>query len=172
MPNPSTGRPRRRLLIVLGAAVLALASISTARARSAPDAAAYRIADMRAMLFNANDGTFSRDVLAPPRPALWNVVIGEGDAEGPSSSALVVVEVAGEPGSYEDARQVELTARTEEGVLLRRASSLSVLNARGRTFVGFWLDDVGCQPVRLQARLLGQPQPSTRTDEIDFQCGE
>lgn len=171
MPNPSTGRPRRRLRIVLGAAVLALASISTARALSRPEAA-YRIAGLRAMLFNANDGSFSRDVLADPRPALWNVVIGEGDAEGPSSSALVVVEVAGEPGSYEDARQVELTARTEEGVLLRRASSLSVLNARGRTFVGFWLDDVGCQPVRLQARLLGQPQPSTRTDEIDFQCGE
>ena len=172
MSRLSSLRITRRRAAAGAAAALLLGSLSTAFARARPEAAPYRITALRAMLFNSDRGTLSRDVLREPRPALWNVVIGEGDAEGPSSSALVVVEVAGEPGSYEDARQVELVARTREGELLRRATALGVLNAQGRTFVGFWLYDVGCEPVRLQARLRGQSQPSTRTDEIPFECGE
>jgi hypothetical protein len=89
-----------------------------------------------------------------------------------NNTALVVVEVSGQAGSWEENRRVELTARTAEGELLRRASDLNVLSARGRTYVAFWLYDVGCRPVRLQARLLGQRQASTRTDEIPVECGE
>jgi hypothetical protein len=162
---------RRRTIAGLAAALL-LASLSTGFALTRPKVADYRITAIRAMLFNSDRGTLSRDVLREPRPALWNVIIGEGEAEGPSSSALVVVEVSGEPGSYEDARRVELVARTAEGELVRRVVDLNVLNAEGRTFAGFWLYGVGCQPVRLQARLRGQPQASTRTDSIPFECGE
>ena len=46
------------------------------------------------------------------------------------------------------------------------------MTTEGKTFLGFWLYDVGCEPVRLQARMLGQRQSSTRTAEIPYECGE
>jgi hypothetical protein len=162
---------RRRAVAGLAAALL-LASLSTGFALTRPGAPDYRIASLRAMLFNSDQGTFSRDVLAEPRLEFWNVIIGEGGEGGPANSALVVVEVAGEPGSYEDARRLEFVARTARGELVRRTADLNVLNAQGRTYVGFWLYGVGCEPVRLQARLRGQAQAATRTDRIPFECGE
>ena len=151
---------------------LLLGSLGAAAAHPRASAPEYRITAVRARLLNANTGVLTRDVLAEPRPALWNTIIGEGEAGGPASSVLVTVEIAGEAGSWEDGRRVELVARTDEREILRHAAELHVMSVQGRTYAGFWLDGVGCEPVRLQARLTGQQRPSTRTAEIPFECGE
>lgn len=166
--------PRSSRSVRAGAACagLLLGSLGAAAAHAPSAAAEYRITAVRAMLFNADSGTLTRDVLAEPRPALWNTVIGEGESGGPSTSVLVTVEVAGEEGSWEEGRGVELVARTDEHEILRHALELNVMNDAGRTFVGFWLDGTGCDAIRLQARITGQRNPSARTAEIPFECGE
>lgn len=160
----------RRGVVLAFALLLALAG--AVYARRTPAAAAYRISGLRAQLFYSDRGTFSRDVLADTTIALWNTVIGEGQAGGPSQSTLVVVEVAGEPESYEPGRSVELTMTMGTRAPVRRRQELSSMNARGRTYLGFFIYDTGCEEIRLSARVLGQPQPSTRRARIPFECGE
>lgn len=154
------------------AAVLALAAATAAAARTAPAEPPYRVTAVRAQLFYSDRGTFSGDILANPRRSLWNTVIGEGDAGGPSTSTLVVVEVTGTPGSYEPERSVELTATAEGKVVLRAAQPAAILTQRGKMYAGFWLPDTGCRRIRLSARMRGQTQASEVKREIPFECGE
>ena len=55
----------------------------------------YRISDLRAQLFFSERGTFSDDLLKRKDLSLWNTIIGAGDAGGPSSATLLIVEVSG-----------------------------------------------------------------------------
>ena len=129
---------------------------------------------MRAQLFYGDRGTFSRNILPEPGSPpfeLFNVITGEGSAEGHAEATLVVVEVTGEPRAFEDnLRSVELTATVDGQVTLRQAVVLVPLSDRGRFFAAFWLYDTGCRPVRLSARLTGRGQPSTLRAEIPFLC--
>lgn len=133
----------------------------------------YRITAIKAMLFYDGTGTFSRDVLAKPDFSFWNTIIGEGDAESPSNSTLVLIEVGGNPSPNEAApsRKVEFTAATPRGVLLKRASHIGLF-ANGKYYSAFWLYDTGCQPIKITARILGQANASTMTRSIPFSCGE
>ncbi len=132
----------------------------------------YRIATIKAQLFYSDRGTFSDDIIGRPNLALWNTIIGEGDGGGPSRATLVVVEVAGAPGSFDAKRRVRLFARRGRTAVLDRAQRLSVLNPKGLVYVGFWLYDTGCAPLSLTAVLIGQRTPASRTATIPFSCGE
>jgi hypothetical protein len=73
--------------------------------------APYKIAAMKAMLFYADKGTFSTDVLAeapvsPMVPSiLWNTHLKPSTEEsGSSSSVLVIVEVSGKPSYVKGTR--------------------------------------------------------------------
>ncbi|HEX8692911.1 MAG TPA: hypothetical protein VF746_10855 [Longimicrobium sp.] len=160
---------RRGVVLALA---LVLALVGAVYARQEPSAPPYRISALRAQLFYSDRGTFSRNIIGDSTIALWNTVIGEGTAGGPSNSTLVVVEVAGEAGSYEPGRRVELTATAGTKTPLRRVQELGVMSVRGRAYVGYWLYGTGCEEIRLSARLLGQPQASTRRATIPFECGE
>lgn len=150
----------------------AVAALATAASARTPDAAPYRLSGMRAQLFFSDRGALSANILGDTTLALWNTPIGEGSAGGPSTSTLVVVEVAGEAGAYEADRSVELTATAGTRVLLRRTQSLGVLSEAGRAYVAFLVYDTGCEPVRLSARLVGQTQAAARTAQVPFECGE
>jgi len=134
----------------------------------------YRISAIKAMLFYDGKGTFSRDVLAGPDFGFWNTIIGEGDAEGPSNSTLVMVEVSGNPSRNEalPSRKVELTATAGGRVLLKRTSEIGLFSDEGKYYSAFWLYDTGCQPVKLSARIAGQGQASSMSKTIPFKCGE
>ncbi len=165
-------RLRRILLATLAVALLAGGGAAGLHAARKPAAPAYRLSAMKAMLFYEHSATFSGDLLSQRGLSLWNTIVGEGDAKEPAHAVLVTVRVTGEAGSFEPTRRVELAARTENRVILRQAQDIGVLNAEGRTHVGFWLYGVGCSKVRLRARLVGQATESPRTGEIPFECGE
>jgi hypothetical protein len=135
---------------------------------------AYRITAIKAMLFYDDKGTFSRDVLAKPAFTFWNTIIGEGDAEGPSNSTLVLVEIAGNPSRNEPLplRKVEFTATSSRRVVLQRTADIGLFGDDGKFYAAFWLYDTGCQPVRIAARILGQKQASSLKATIPFACGE
>jgi len=40
----------------------------------------------------------------------------------------------------------------------------------GKTFLGFWIDNIGCDPVKLSANINGQKTRMRK--EINFACGE
>jgi len=68
--------------------------------------------------------------------------------------------------------------RTESGsfnwgrVILNRKQSLAVLSNRGKTTLGFWIEDTGCTPVRATAILRGQTPVPQLSRVIPFACGE
>lgn len=149
------------------------ASLSAFAVRPASPPPPYKITRIKAMLFYDGKGTFSRDVLAKPDFSFWNTVIGEGDAEGPSNSTLVLVEISGNPSPNEASppRKVEFTAIASGKVVLKRTSDIGLFKD-GKFYAGFWLYDTGCQPIKISARIIGQAQPSSMSKTIPFKCGE
>lgn len=154
-------------------------SVTTAalEAKSVPPTPApspYKITAIKAKLFYDGTGTFSRDVLSKPDFTFWNTIIGEGDAEGPSNSTLVLVEVSGKPSPNEPppSRKVEFTAIESGKVLMKRTIDIGLFGDNGRFYAAFWLYDTGCEPIKISARIVGQIQPSSLTKTIPFACGE
>jgi hypothetical protein len=152
---------------------MVLALVCCVAQRSYSQAApAYTISDVRAHLFYATTATFSENLVGNPKiRALWNTPIGAGDAGAPSDATLIVVEISGQPVSFES-RSVELAVRDHKKEIFRRRESVPVLNDKGRGYVAFWLYDTGCAPLRISAALLGQRNPSRHVIDIPFECGE
>jgi hypothetical protein len=133
----------------------------------------YTITDVRAHLFYSNSATLSENLIGNPKiHALWNTPIGEGDVGAPSRATLVVVEISGTPGSFETGRSVELAVRDGKKEIFRHTQRISVLSEQGHGYVGFWLYDTGCAPLRISTALLGQRNSSRRVVDIPFHCGE
>jgi hypothetical protein len=162
--------------------LLTLSLLSSATA-SNQQTSHFKVAGMKAMLFYEDKGTFSADVSdvdnGPPYspPRLWNTPI---QYENRSSSVLVTVEVAGEPEAQPE-RRLEFTARylplgiRRREVVVRKIVTISIptkLNEKDNFHAGFWLYNVGCDPVRLTARIIGPRETSTMKRVIRFDCGE
>ena len=154
--------------------LLVLLTLSTHSPASAVTAAPpYKITAVKAMLFYNERGTFSRDILAEPPFALWNTIIGEGDAEAASTSTLVLVEVTGKsnPDEPPPARKVEFTATAGAKVLVKRTYEIS-LGEAGKFYAPFWIYDTGCGHIKVAARIVGQAQASAVSKTLPFECGE
>ena len=175
----STRQPKQfRYLLVLGALAFCVPT-STANAQTNPN----KIVSMKAQLFYEDKGTFSPEDAAeddhgPPYspPKFWNTPM---HYENRSTSVFVVVEVAGE-GSSE--RRLEFTARYipftrgSKEIVVRRVVAVNISTKAGAEpdhhFVGFWLYETGCNPVKLSARILGQRRTAIVRKVIKFDCGE
>ncbi len=136
----------------------------------APD---FQLTSVQAKLFYSDTGTFSEDILTSPDFTLWNTIIGEGSAKGPSNSTLVLVEISGPSGGYGERRKVEFEA-SFRGIdrVVKQTSEIGVFGNNGKCFLGFWLYDTGCEPVKLVVKLTGQTKESSMTKTINFRCGE
>lgn len=127
-----------------------------------------RITDLHVRLFLQTSGEFS-----PPLDGvevLWDVVAGGGDATGPSSSAFVDVVVNGLRESWKVGRVVTLAVKSEKTgrVLFRMNTRLGMAGASGESHVGFWLSQIGCEPLELVAQVAG----SSKARKLSFKCGE
>ncbi|NJM53802.1 MAG: hypothetical protein HC846_10695, partial [Blastocatellia bacterium] len=103
-------------------------------------------------LFYQNTGKFSEDIFSQPGD-LWNVYFDY------VYSTLVIVEVEGKPDGKQfiKPRKIEFFARykpffgsTKETTILK--TSPVWLAENGKAKVGFWLDNVGCHPVKISAK--------------------
>jgi hypothetical protein len=133
------------------------------------------------MLFYDNTGTFSHDVadsetdLFAVPSILWNTPMEGASREGASTSVLVTVEVSGEYAAA-STRRIEFTARYRpidgrRERVVRRFAPIWIRES-GKYVAGFWLDEAGCNPVRLTARIVGQKKSSLMKRVIRFGCGE
>jgi hypothetical protein len=130
---------------------------------------AYTIQGIKAFLYHEQTGTLSEDILVPPARELFNVIIGSN----PSHAAMVVVELAGEAGSYDPFRKVALTVTGKKGrVILKQSISLGIFSAEGKYLVAFWIYETGCEALSLSAKVTGQSPTAKTNATIDFLCGE
>jgi len=127
-----------------------------------------RVHAVEAHLYLQNSGALSRVI--GPEMALWNTIIGEGDAGEPSTSTLVDVIVEGAPGSFSARSEVKLVvsnSRTGK-VKYRFTSHVGVLSRSGVSHIPFWLKETGCEPLKLVATV-GNTKAET---DVSFACGE
>lgn len=141
---------------------------------AADDAAKLSV---QAKLFYSKSGSFSADMLAPGGPELGNVVI----RDDPSTSSLVIVAI-----TLNDAQELPFNSRVRliarepaskrarSRVVLDRVVTLAGGRKGGVTHVGFWLPDIGCRPVELQATLSAAQLPKAIATKatLPFVCNE
>jgi hypothetical protein len=125
---------------------------------------------VQARLFYAHTGTLSQPI--DSKFALWNTIIGEGDAQEPSDQTLIEVIIQGTPGSYVPKARVDLTVTNSDTgkLIVRKSSEVGVLSKLGKFHVAFWLAGTGCQPLAIKATLHGTTTSSLT--KIPFACGD
>jgi hypothetical protein len=121
-----------------------------------------------ALPFYEHTGTFSQDILAEPKVVIRN----RRAAQGRSTATLVVIELTGEPETFDPQRNLVFAATDSHTLQFKKTSTVGILREEGKFFMGFWLYDTDCYPVTLTARLTGQPRPAFIQQVIIFSCGD
>lgn len=129
-----------------------------------------KITRIQAKLFYQNTGTFSEDIFSKPSD-LWNVYLDY------VYSVFVTVEVKGKYNGYQidKPERLELSARykpfegTKKEITFRKTSPVW-FDEKGSATVGFWIDNVGCEPIKIAVNIKGEKQLLRKI--INFGCGE
>jgi hypothetical protein len=154
-------------IFLLAAAIL----IFTSPGRAAEE---YSISAIKAHLYYHERGQFDDEDLFVKEPILRNVIIGEGETEGPSAAILVLVEVSGPSFGYGLQGQLKVRIETSLEVLFDGEAPLnSFFTIRGKVFYPFLVYGTGCQEVTITANLSGgELDPAPMEKKIPFRCGE
>lgn len=132
---------------------------------------------LEARLFRSGSGQFSANLLAPGAPELVNVVA----APDPSTAILVLVVVKlGPDQAVSSNSKVSLVVRENASrgrkgkTLPARTASLGPVARGATTHIPFWLQDTGCTPLTLTARIVlpGQSVPTPVVADVPFACSE
>jgi hypothetical protein len=162
-----------RKIILLLTIIWTFSAMISAQAKSS-----HKISEVRAHLVYEENGELSRDILKGEF-ALWNVIIGEGDAEGHSSSTLVYVVVETDGKATKTNPVLQFSAVSADGKRVNYKKTFEYIfptEGVSRVFVPFLLHDTGCQKIKMTARLVEKNVPTkiyqTVSKEIPFNCGE
>jgi hypothetical protein len=141
----------------------------------------YKINNIKAFLYyNENKsfdsknvaGTMSENIIDNDSFSLWNVIIGEGSAEGMSEQTFVVVEIKGNPSEYIP-RDITLTAMKAKKIFFKQTQSFAIFNHNGKCLVAFLLYNTGGEEITLNAEIInGLVVESKLTKLIPFAGGE
>lgn len=163
---------------MLRTAVLILALLAPAVAAAdtpAPPSAkkpAYGIAAIRAFMYVEETGAIDpRDITQ--QIVLWNTIIGEGDAKGPSSTTMIQVELAG-PTFANTTGTLELVVTAGGKKLLKQKLSVGTFFSEGTKLVlPFVLYDTGCDELAIAATFTTPDKKKVKkTAAVPFACGE
>ena len=153
--------PGQWFILLLLLAVCTTAAYGQRRRGAGAASPPARLTGMKILPYNGGSDTFG-DNMADSGSALFNDL---------DISLLVKVEVSGKAGEYSD-RSVVITARQGNKVILTRNAMVGIYNENGKYYVTAWINNPLCQDTTIQARLLGQRQPSIITKKIGANCGE
>jgi hypothetical protein len=122
-------------------------------------------------LFYEYDGTLSDDLTKRQELALWNTMIGEGDAKQPANSFLVTVTVKGAPESFDKAAvlAVTVTGDKRKNKVAEKVFSGILFGSEGRVVKPLFVHDWVCAPVTVTAKL---KSGSSKSFNLPFRCGE
>ncbi len=171
-----------RLVGVIACFVLMTASVPAFAANPL-----YSITAIRAYLYYDDTGTIgTQDIIAVPDGSLFNTVIGEGIADRPSNTTLLVIEVSGPSFASKDVGTLIVKALVDfdygkgpvKTVVLERSVNLNTYfqEKQPNIKVPFFLYQTGHLPVTVTATLKGgkdaKGQTSVLTQKIRFSGGE
>ena len=127
-----------------------------------------------ARLYYHETATFGEDDPASGKLALWNSIIGEGDADHPTSAALVLVKL-GWCSSCKGPNFLVFVATDESGRRLTDSKiPLSAYSSGQKEItLPFVVHGIGCATVNLEATVVGpNAAPGSATATLPFRCGE
>jgi hypothetical protein len=153
--------PTRWLTLLILVTICTTATYAQRRRGGGAASSPARLSEMKILPYNGNSDTFGDD-MAVGEHSLFNDL---------DISLLVKVEVTGKAGEYSN-RNVEITVRQGNKVLLSRTAMVGIYNENGKYYVTAWIPNPLCQDTIIQARLLGQRQPSIIKKTITANCGE
>ncbi len=152
--------PRQWLTLLILITICTTAAYAQRR-RGGPASSPARLSEMKILPYNGGNDTFG-DNIAVGEHSLFNDL---------DTSLLVKVEVSGKAGEYSN-RNVEITARQGNKLILTRTAMVGIYNESGKYYVTAWIPNPLCQDTTIQARLLGQSKPSIIRKKITANCGE
>ena len=124
-----------------------------------------QVESIRVHLFKENTGTLSDDIVTN-NPGLWNVIIGDNQAE----SFLVSVVISGKPDSYDDKRIVVVSVFDDDKkkLVAKRSFRGFLFGKEGRTYKAMFIEHLTCSRVRIVART----RAGEKSETVTFRCGE
>jgi antitoxin HigA-1 len=100
---------------------------------------------------------------------LWNTIIGEGDAEEHANDALFTIDIRSD-GEQNIAQPLTMTVTDKRGKILASRTTRNILTGeKGNATAALWVRDVGCAGSVTFTAAMGA---STRSSDLDFNCGE
>ncbi|MEK7722800.1 MAG: hypothetical protein AAB336_00470 [Acidobacteriota bacterium] len=147
-----------------------LAIISLFLIFASNSSAQTRITGIQAKLFYQNTGKFSEDIFTN-QSDLWNVYLDY------VYSILVIVQTEGKNDGkqFDTPNRIELSGRyipfegTAKEITVRKTTPIW-FDENGKANVGFWIENIGCEPLKLTVKIKGQTKTLRKT--IKFGCGE
>ncbi len=151
----------RRLFLVSLCLLIAGLFIFTAAQKKAP---AYKLTNIKIMPFEKKTGEFENEITDADTRAFFNEI---------SKTYLVTVEVAGEKGSFEAGRKIEIIVTEGGKIKTRKLEQIDLIGDGGKVYMPLWIDQPLCAKTVITARIIGQKTASTlKRSFIIFQCGE
>jgi hypothetical protein len=128
---------------------------------------------MRAHLFYEPLGKMDdRDLISGPF-GLWNAMIGAGDAQAPSATTIVVVDITGPAFLTGTKGTLTLLATAGRQTLRRETVRLSEFFSEGsRLSIPFVVIGTGCGILELTATLTVPAHQERLKRTVEFGCGE
>lgn len=135
----------------------------------------FKLVTLQAQLYYSDLGRLSPNIIDNKAfGPLFNVIIGEGGAEGKANQLLVTLVVGGQPGSLRGGQgaRVELVASEGKKIVQRARAPVGIIGAGGKWFHPVLVNDVGCTTLRLEATLVDAGRTSRLARTLAFTCGE
>jgi hypothetical protein len=138
----------------------------------------HKISDVKAFLIYEENGQMSKNIFEGEF-VLWNAIIGEGDAEGHSSSTMVQVVVSTDGKSNKTNPVLQFSAVSTDKKRVNYNKTIEYFfptEGASKVFVPFLLHDTGCQQISMTMKLVEKSKPTivyqTLKKDIPFNCGE
>lgn len=159
--------------IALATLLALLTGVQRVDAGGKKNSGKIRLAGFGAHLFYEPLGKVDPRDLMDHKVVLWNTMIGEGEAEAPSNTTLVIVKLSGGPFLTGTRGTVAFRAKSDERVLKTETALLSSFFNDGETLaIPFVVVGTGCGRVELTAELTTPRGRQRQTEALEYPCGE
>ena len=160
--------------VVLAAAAPAVAQPAASRPAPPPlPRPTFQIKGIHAFLYFHKTGAFGDRDLTDGQTALWNTIIGEGDAEHPATAMLVKVVLTG-PSFANQAGKLVVVAKEGKRTLVKQTFPIEDYFEERTPSITLPLlvTGVGCEEITVTATLSGKGKKGAATAKVPFACGE
>lgn len=123
---------------------------------------------LQVRLWYQETGRLSDNIAPPAIVALWNTIVGEGDAEEIADNVLFTAQIRTN-GEQNVDQQLTLSATDSSGNILAKRTFANILTGQtGVAVLPLWVGEMGCAGTVLFSARIGS---ESRSFSIDFPCG-